>query len=89
MIFSFILILLTTQTALQLSKTMLLEETFMGKIIHKVEVIQIQAIKVYKKYIDMTRKWQWNGKECTITVIIIMDLSEYKHTMSSISMQCI
>ena len=42
-----------------------------------------------ENHIDMTRKWLWNGKECTITVTIIMDLNEYKHTMLSISTQCV
>ena len=42
-----------------------------------------------ENHIDMIRQWQWNGKECTITVTIIMDLKEYKHTMSHILMQCI
>ena len=39
------LILLTIQTVVQLSKTMISEETFMGQIIHKVEVVQIPAIE--------------------------------------------
>ena len=33
------------QTVLQLSKTIILEETFMGQLIHKVQVAQFQAIK--------------------------------------------
>ena len=45
MIFSFILIISAIQTALQQSKTIILEETFMGQLIHKVEVAQFQAIK--------------------------------------------
>ena len=44
-IFSFILILSAIQTALQLSKTILSEETFKGQLIHKVEVAHFQAIK--------------------------------------------
>ena len=45
-IFSFILILLTIQTAMQLPKTMILKENFMGQIIHKVEA---NANSSYKK----------------------------------------
>ena len=116
MIFSFILILLSVKTALQVFKTMLSEENFMGQIIHKVEVVQFQVIKkvstwlkslwsnienllksiVWLKFstssenhINMIRKWQWNGKECTVTVTVIMDLNEYKHTMSSILTHCV
>ena len=95
---------------------MVLEETFLGQMIHTVETLQIQVVgnfstwsklvwsnieKLLKcivllkfstlsaKHIDMTRKWLWNGKECTINVTIIMDLNEYKHTMLSILIQCI
>ena len=27
---------------------------------------------------DMIKKWQWNGKECTITVTVIVDINDYK-----------
>ena len=101
---------------MELSKIMISEETFLGQVIHTVEVVQIQTIEKFstwsklvlsniekhlkyivllkfstpsEKHIDMTRKWLWNGKECIITVTIIMDLNEYKHTMLSISMQCV
>ena len=106
------------QTILQLSKIIILEETYMGQLIHKVEVVQFQAVKKVSTWlkslsllsnivnllksivllkcstssencINMVRKWQWNGKECTITITIILDLNEYKHTMSSILTLCI
>ena len=116
MIFSCILILSAMQTVLQLPKIVIPEKTFMGQLIHKVELVQFQVVKKFSTWlkslgsnienllkstvllkfstssescIDMVRKWQWNGKECTTTVTIIVDLNESKHTMSSISMQYI
>ena len=35
--------------------------------------------------IDMVRKWQWNGKECTTMVTVIVDLN----VKPSISIQCV
>ena len=87
----------------------------MRQTIHKVEVVQINAIEKFRtwlkllwsnienvlksivslkfstpleNHIDMSRKWLWNGKECTITITIMMDLNEYNHIMSSILKQC-
>ena len=53
MIFSFILILLIIQTAIQLSKTMISEETFMGQTFHKEEVVQIQAIEKLNTWLKL------------------------------------
>ena len=115
MIFSFILILLTIQTVLQLCKIIIQKDTFTGQLIHEVEVVQFQAVKKViisleallsytenllksivllfsnslENHIKLVQKWQWNGKECIITVTIIIDFSEYKHTMSSIMTHCI
>ena len=115
MIFSFILILSAMQTVLQLSKIIVQKDTFIGQLIHSVEVVQFQAVKkvsiwlksvwsytenllkcivllfsiTLKNCIELVLKWQWNGKECIITVTIIIDLSKYKLTMSIIMKQCI
>ena len=103
------------QTVLQLPKIIVHKDTFIGQLIHYVEVVQFQVVKkvsiwlkslwsyienlfksivllfskTSENHIELLRKWQWNGKGCIITVTIIMDLSKYKYTMSSIMMQCI
>ena len=45
MIFSFILVLSAMQTVLQLSKIVIQKDTFIGQLIHEVEVLQFQAVK--------------------------------------------
>ena len=71
MIFSFILIILTIQTVLLLSKTMISEETFMGQIIHKVEVFQIQAIKKFSTWL----KSLWSNIENLLKCIVLLKFS--------------
>ena len=109
MIFSFILIFSTLQTVLQVSKIAIQTDTFIGQLVHKVEVTQFYSVKevtecleslwayiqnllnhivlLFSKtpenQIELVQKWQWNGRECIITVIVITDFSENRHTMSS------
>ena len=45
--------------------------------------------KSSENQIELVQKWQWNGRECVITVIVIVDFSEYRHTMSNIMTKCI
>ena len=39
--------------------------------------------------LELARTLQWNGRECVVIVIVVMDSDEYKHTMSSVSTRCI
>ena len=115
MIFSFILILSTTQMVLQISKIVIQADTFTGQLVYKVEVAQFHSVKKVSIWLEcllvhienllqsivllfskqsenqikLIRKWQWNGKECIITVIVIINFSEYRHTMSSIMTKCV
>ena len=45
--------------------------------------------KPSKNKIELVQKWQWNGRECIITVIVIIDFSENRHAMLSIMTKCI
>ena len=78
MIFSFILILLTIQTVIQLSKTMVSEENFMEQIIYTVEVVQIQAIEKFSTWL----KSVWSNIENLLKCIVLLKFSTLseKHT---------
>ena len=45
--------------------------------------------KLTENKLELVRTLQWSGRECVLTVIVIMDSDEYKHTMSSMSTTCI
>ena len=89
--------------------------TFIGHVVHKVEVTQSYSVKkvivwleslwaciqnllkhvvlffskASENQIELVQKWQWKGRECIIMIIVIIDFSENRYTMSSIMTKCI
>ena len=79
---------------LQISKIVIQSDTFIGQLIHKVEVVQFHSVKKVSIWLEslwanivnllqsivllfskpsenqteLVQKWQWNGRECVITV---------------------
>ena len=52
MIFSFILILSAMQMVLQISKVVVRTDTFIGQLIHSVEVVQFQSVKKVSVWLE-------------------------------------
>ena len=49
-LFTFILILSTIKTAIPLSKQIVLEETYLGQILHTTDVVQSKTAEMYKTW---------------------------------------
>ena len=66
MLFTFILILPTIKTVIHLSKPMVLEETFLGQILHTVDVVQSQAVEKPKTWLQSV----WSSIEKLLKCIV-------------------
>ena len=64
-------------------------ESLWAYIENLIQHIVLLFSKPSENQIELVQKWQWNGRECVITVIVIIDFSEYRHTISSITTKCI